>query len=117
MFYKIRPQILCGLFEHESQGDPNAVGDGGMARGLGQMHDVACRTVGFDWQKMFDPAEAIPASAAYLAFCIRKFNGSEEIGLMAYNQGPTVIGKAFAYAGIVQGNAALWAKSTTQTQS
>ena len=38
--------LLSALIQHESNDDPNAVGDNGLARGLGQMHAAACATVG-----------------------------------------------------------------------
>lgn len=101
----ISAMMLAGLFSHESNGDPNAIGDGGLARGLGQMHPVACKTVGADWNEMFNPAKAIAASADYLAFCLTTLGGSITIALMAYNQGPTVIGKAYKYACAVSTNA------------
>lgn len=123
-FYKISKFTLCGLFERESGASPdpvNAIGDSGLARGIGQMHDVACRTVGFDWSKMFDPNEAIPACAAYLAFCIKSCHGDEKLGLMAYNRGPTTIGVGYAYMVAVLENAQKWAAETsasiTATQS
>lgn len=97
----IRPALLYALIEHESSFNPNAVGDNGAARGLGQMHAAACATVGANWGGMFDPVKALDASAAYLAFCI-KHMGGELYGVMAYNQGPTVIGRAVAYLNAVE---------------
>ena len=97
----IRPELLRALIIHESKGDPKAVGDNGLAHGLCQMHPAACATVGANWDDMFDPVKAIAAGAAYLAFCI-KHMGDEGWGLAAYNQGPTIIGRALAYADAVE---------------
>ena len=93
--------LLSALIQHESNDDPNAVGDNGLARGLGQMHAAACATVGADWGRMFDPAAAIDASAAYLAFCF-KLTADWKWALAAYNQGPTVISRALHYAEAVE---------------
>lgn len=93
----LRPELLGALLEHESAWNPSAVGDNGVARGLGQMHPAACETVGASWDDMFDPAKAIPAVAKYLAFCIKHCGGDERLGVMAFNQGPTVISRAMAY--------------------
>ena len=98
----VRAELITSLIQHESSFNPNAVGDNGVARGLGQMHPAACQTVGANWDDMFDPAKAIDALTAYLAFCI-KHMGDERTGVMAYNQGPTIIGKAKAYADTVYG--------------
>lgn len=97
----IRPALFYALIEHESSFNPNAVGDNGAARGLGQMHAAACATVGALWADMFDPVKALDASAAYLSFCIRHL-GDETYGVMAYNQGPTVIGRAASYLEAVE---------------
>src|SRR5579864_7051551 len=96
----VRPELIDAVITHESNWNPDAVGDGGLARGLGQMHPAACATVGASYDGMFDPVQAIPGLVAYLAFCI-KHMGGERLGVMAYNQGPTVIGRAIAYAAAV----------------
>lgn len=97
----IRPALLAALLEHESKWDPNAIGDGGAARGLGQMHEAAAAEIGVDWEQLLDPAIAIVASGLYLAKYLRKLGGDERLALMAYNQGPTVICRASLYADAV----------------
>jgi hypothetical protein len=89
---------IAALIQHESGGDADAVGDGGRAVGLGQMHPEAAADVGFDWSMMKDPAIAIPAIADYLGRQLARFAGDWTWALGAYNQGPTVTGKAYAYA-------------------
>ena len=96
----IRPPLLAGLLEHESGWNPNAIGDGGLAKGLGQMHAPAAAEVGADWNVLDDPQVAISATAAYLGKYYKKY-GDERTALMCYNQGPTVIGRATAYADAV----------------
>ena len=96
----IRPPLLAGLLEHESGWNPNAVGDGGLAKGLGQMHPQAAAEVGVDWNALDDPKTAIDAAASYLGKYLKMY-AREELALMCYNQGPTVIGRAVAYASTV----------------
>lgn len=96
--YGIRPELLAALIAHESGGDPNAVGDGGLAVGLCQMHPNACHDVGADWTQMRDPRASILAGAAYLARMAAQCGGKEDWALGAFNQGPTVIGRALGYA-------------------
>lgn len=99
--YGVRAALIAAVIQHESGGDPNAVGDNGLAHGLMQMHPSAAQTVGADYSKLFDPATAIDAGTAYLAFCIKHCGGDEIWGVAAFNQGPTVIGRARAYVGAV----------------
>lgn len=93
--------LLRALIEHESAFDPNCIGDSGLARGLCQMHPSACASVGANWDKMFDPASAISAGAAYLVLCWRLV-GDWQWALAAYNQGPTVISRGLRYAQAVE---------------
>jgi len=83
----IRPELLRALVQHESGFDPNAVGDGGRARGLCQLHPEACSDVGANWLHMFNPAANLDAGASYLAVMLDEFE-SERTGLAAYNGGP-----------------------------
>lgn len=87
--HHLRPSLLKALIWHESRFNPNAVGDGGAARGLCQMHAAAAKDVGADWERLFDPALAIQAGAAYLGNQVKRFP-DELKALMAYNQGPSV---------------------------
>jgi soluble lytic murein transglycosylase-like protein len=97
--YNVPVWVVRGVILRESGGNPDAPdGDGGRARGIAQMHEPAARQVGFDWSKLKDPALAIQACAAYLAW-IREYIGCNWFWAMAaYNQGPVVIRKAYDYA-------------------
>lgn len=92
--------LLKAVIEHESNFDPNAVGDGGLSVGLCQMHPDACETVGADWTKMKDPATAIDAGAAYLRWNFDRFF-DWRWALAAYNRGPTVMMAGRRYADLV----------------
>ena len=91
---------FAALIQRESNWDPNAVGDNGIAVGLCQMHPAACLVVGANWREMNIPDKAIMAGAAYLAFCLKLCDGDIKWALAAYNRGPTDIrlGKKYAEA-------------------
>lgn len=95
--YKLSPGLLRALIRRESNDDPSAVGDSGLARGLCQMHPTACQTVGKDWDRQSDPLVSIDSGAAYLAWC-HNVTGDWTWALGAYNQGPTTISRALHYA-------------------
>jgi len=83
----VRPELLRALVQHESSFDPNAVGDGGRAIGLCQLHSEACADVGAIWRHMRNPAANLDAGAAYLASMLDEFE-TERTALAAYNGGP-----------------------------
>lgn len=102
--------------QHESAWDPLAVGDGGAALGLMQVHRIAAVDVGLaaDWDALKAAIEArdektaaqlsIKIGAAYLAKMLKEFQGNEAFALAAYNQGPGIMQKfilAQRYANIV----------------
>lgn|SRR5487761_1118080 len=96
--------------QHESALNPFAVGDGGLALGLMQVHRVAAEDVGLadEWDKLKaaigagDEVMAVTLGfdigCAYLARMLAMFAGNTKLALMAYNQGPGVIGRAVAYS-------------------
>ncbi len=96
--HNIPRETLTALVKRESNFDPNAIGDKGLAIGLCQMHPVACAEVGANWNDMYDPAKALDAGAAYLKKMLDRAEGDMLWALAAYNQGPTVIFRARRYA-------------------
>lgn len=100
--YGVPAALISAVIQHESGGNPDAVGDGGQALGLMQMHPAAAAQVGADWYALKDPAKAIPAGTAYLAIMLKSFGGDIAWALGAYNQGPGVMGKAKHYADAVK---------------
>lgn len=109
--YQIRRDLLRADILHESNGDPLAIGDGGLALGLMQVHPSAAKDVGGDWGALKTLINAknresaaemgITIGAEYLAKMLTLFRGNERLALMAFNQGPGVIGKADSYASAV----------------
>jgi len=95
--------------QHESSWNALAVGDGGAALGLMQVHRIAAEDVGMaaDWDALKAAIDAqdqttaatlgLQIGTAYLAKMLMEFGGSEAWGLAAYNQGPTVV-RAFRLA-------------------
>lgn len=105
----VEPRLVRALMMHESGGNPFAIGDGGNALGLCQIHPSACLDLGVSWttlktaiaSKNTDLAAkfGIEYGVAYLAMMIKRFN-DVKWALAAYNRGPTVIalGKSYAEA-------------------
>lgn len=64
--YCIPPEVLACQCWQESRFDPDAVGDGGKARGLGQFWEATWREVmGTPWEEAFEPDRAVEAMAKY----------------------------------------------------
>ena len=99
--YEVDPCLIGAVILHESNGNPEAVGDAGLARGLMQLHKVACEQVGFDWGDMFVPEQNIACGTAYLRWCYDHVTPDWFWALAAYNQGPTVIRRGYDYAAAV----------------
>jgi len=108
----VKPELVKAVMLHESGGNPLAVGDHGHALGLMQVHPSACRDVNEDWMKLRQAISdknrllaaeiSLRAGIKYLVRMLDTFDHDERIALMAYNQGPTVIGEALEYATEVQ---------------
>lgn len=109
--YDVRVPLIIAVIYHESGGDVNAVGDGGKAIGLMQMHAPAASDVGVDWNSLKGDARAqILAGTHYLKIQLDRFGGDERQALIAYNQGAAVAAHSadqrFA-AGVAYANAVL----------
>lgn len=92
----IDPNLVRAVVQQESGGDTNAVGDGGKAIGLGQMHAAAAQDANggkpVSPQDLSDPTVAIPLIAKHLATLNQAFGGNEgdpsyEKTISAYNAG------------------------------
>ena len=109
--YSVDASLIQAQVQHESNFDPFAIGDGGAALGLMQVHSGAAQDVGGDWNALLrtiqagDEAAAVAMGldigVAYLSKMLKLFDGSQWLALMAYNQGPTVINRANSYAAAV----------------
>jgi soluble lytic murein transglycosylase-like protein len=110
----IDAKLGAAVVQHESNGNPFAIGDGGRAVGLMQMHLEAAQDLHMsdEWAKLHaavitEEEEsavtlALDLGFAYLARMIGLFKGDIAWALAAYNQGPTVITAAHNYAMAVQ---------------
>jgi len=113
--YGVPADLIAGVIHRESGGNPLAVGDGGLALGLMQIHPGAAKDIGLDWPALQDAIKAGDAekaaelgieAVAYLALMLKEANQDSRLALAAYNQGPSIIRnqtseaakKGFAYA-------------------
>lgn len=104
------PELILGVILKESGGDPSAIGDGGAAIGLMQMHAPAASDVGVAWSDLAGNAELqVLAGSHYLALQLNRF-GDQRTALIAYNQGAGV-------AGDPAGHAAAYAKGARYADS
>ncbi len=83
------PRLLAAVVWTESGFDPDAVSHVG-AIGLAQLMPGTAEALGVD---PTDPVENLEGGARFLASMIRRF-GSAELGLAAYNAGPTRVATA-----------------------
>jgi len=93
--YGIDPDTIRAVIHKESSGNPNAVGDGGKAIGLGQLHQAAAFDAGgrtYTKEELKDPFTNIDLTASYLSKLHKAFGGTagdakwgQTFG--AYNQG------------------------------
>ena len=106
--YGLRPALILADIQHESAGNPFAIGDGGLALGLMQVHPAACSEMGNDWNALKAAIDArdeetaarlgIDFGCAYLGKMLRLMGGDEAWALGSFNQGESVIGRAHGYA-------------------
>lgn len=74
------PQVLRAMIQVESGGDPEAIGDGGRAIGVLQIHRAywidAMKALGRDWpyEDAKDPVKAVAACRAYCWRYARHYN-------------------------------------------
>lgn len=104
--YGVDFKLARAVMMHESGGNIAAVGDGGNARGLFQMHEAAVKDCGgnvSDWLNLtINAASACDFGCNYLARMLKTFKGDVAWALMGWNQGVTVISRAKKYADAVQ---------------
>jgi len=107
--YGVSPDLLERQGFAESSWNPEAVGPMtkyGQARGLAQFIRGTGKAYGLETDEDFhNPEKAIPAQARYMADLKKRFGGSEELALAAYNMGPTALQRKLDRAGGVIENA------------
>lgn len=97
------PDLLERQGFAESSWNPEALGPMtkyGQARGLAQFIPGTGKAYGLLTDSDFhDPQKAIPAQARYMADLKKRFGGSDELALAAYNMGPTALQRKLDKAG------------------
>ncbi|MCP4309131.1 MAG: lytic transglycosylase domain-containing protein [bacterium] len=83
------PRLLAAMVWQESRFQPDAVSHSG-AIGLAQLMPATAEELGVDPS---DPVQNLRGGARYLAWTIKEF-GSIDLGLAAYNAGPTRVREA-----------------------
>lgn len=91
---KVSEALLVAVIMVESGGNPNAISPAG-ARGLAQLMPGTARRYGV--RNIFDPAQNVRGSAAYLSDLIKMFRGDLVLALAAYNAGE---GAVMRYKGV-----------------
>lgn len=83
----VDPDFLKAIILKESSGNPNAIGDGGKAVGLGQLHPGAAGDAGISPNERFDPTKNINATATHIAQLGKEWNWNYPDMAAAYNRG------------------------------
>lgn len=93
----VDPNIVKAIIKEESNGNPNAVGDGGESIGLMQIqprwHQTKMEELGI--VNLYDAQENVILGCAILSDLYDKY-GNYEDALSVYNSGNTEDGKAYA---------------------
>lgn len=84
----LRPELVQAVIHVESGFNPKAVSQKG-ARGLMQVMPLHLRELGVE--NPFDPGENIAAGTRYLNRLLERYDGNLNLGLAAYNAGPTAV--------------------------
>lgn len=83
----VNPALALAVMTQESGGDPEAVGDGGQALGLFQLHEAAATDVGLDATQRENPLLNISGGVQYLKQLQDRYDGDLQKTLQAYNGG------------------------------
>lgn len=85
----IAPTVIFGMIETESSFNAAAIGDGGAAFGLLQVHPQWHyeRMNRLNCFNLLDPRQNVTVAVDYLSECIEYNGGNVEMGLVAYNAG------------------------------
>jgi hypothetical protein len=99
----VSPDLLERQGFAESSWNPQAIGPMtkyGQAKGLSQFIPGTGKAYGLETDDDFhNPEKSIPAQARYMADLKKRFGGSDEMALAAYNMGPTALQRKIDRAG------------------
>ena len=99
--------VVCGIIFKESQGNPNAVGDGGCSIGLMQLNTCAGTPQSFGYvpgtDNLFDPTTNIGYGCKYLNSLLGQYSLPQAIS--AYNAGSPTSSNVSSYVNVVVGYA------------
>jgi hypothetical protein len=90
----VPPELLMAVAQVESAGNPKATSPAG-AKGMMQLMDGTAKELGVT--DPFDPQQAIPAAARYIAQGLQRHGGDLDLALADYNAGPGNVDK---YGGV-----------------
>jgi len=90
----VSPALALAVAQHESGFNPNAQNPSSSAAGLFQLINAAQQTYGVT--NPYDPTQNATAGVTYLQQMLQKYNGNQDLALMAYATGPTATDKWIA---------------------
>jgi soluble lytic murein transglycosylase-like protein len=90
--------MVLSLIYAESKGNPNAVGDGGKARGLTQIWVSTARSYGdVTAKELLDPETNVSYSFKHFQHLLQKYKGNVALALYAWNRGGSTVDRLLAY--------------------
>lgn len=90
--------IMLSMIRTESQGDPNAIGDGGRARGLTQIWVSTANQYGAaSPEDLLDPKINLQFAFKHFRYLLQKYNGNFPLALYAWNRGGGTVDRLLRY--------------------
>lgn len=90
--------VMLSLIWAESKGDPNAVGDGGKARGLTQIWVSTAQQYGeVSAAQLLDPETNLSYAFKHFHYLLEKYRGNLALVLYAWNRGPGTVDRLIKY--------------------
>ena len=95
--------VVSGIIERESQGNPNAIGDNGCSIGLMQLNTCAGTPQQFGYtpgaDNLYDPQTNISYGCSYFNSLLNQYSLTQAIS--AYNAGSPIAGNIGSYVNVV----------------
>lgn len=90
--------LMLSVIHAESKGNPQAIGDGGRARGLTQIWVSTARQYGeVSAQELLDPATNLEYSFKHFNYLLERYRGNLALTLYAWNRGEGTVDKLISY--------------------